>query len=751
MMLGIVPLMPRPAIGKSGSKSWSLPWPRPGQIAIAFFLLFFLYVWFRIEPAVAYQHSSPVFLLTRSFLGPFLEYPGGLLDYTAAGLSQLNYYNWLGALVFTALGGLLWLGTQKVLARIAGTDSRAPSFGIAFLLLLLREQYDRPVLAMSTGLLAAVGMALGYFRLFRNPGITRREPKPRRRHPDPQRLGETADDPSPALKGTLSKGERDGERGLTSIPRSAPIQASGSGDLRPKEVAAESSPDLRSAGREPPHILTRATSVDPKLDPSPRPSPLPEGRGGIVGSSQANQGSWAGAWLLLCVGWIVSSLLFYIAGAWPCALFLVLIGLFVSLHGRRQWLGLACALPVPMSAWWLISFRDLDQVRLLNPWCQGAEGWLLGGALYLFLPLACALSAWADAKPEAEARRVARKPTPRSHWYAAQATRRALGGGLFVLGWGLVWFGLAAPHKRIAEMDYYSSRGDYERVLAVARGLTREQMDVSSEARLHLALYHTGRLGQDVFSYRNQTGWDLLPGLRGGLESCRAQSKTLLELGLVGDAEHLAHEALENEGERPELLRILAQVNVLKDRPRAARVFLNVLGQIPFQRGWAKTWLRQLEGNPGLTGNPELDAIRPLMPTNDLAHQALPAEGLLVQLLRCNPTNQMAFEYLMAEYLMNGEVNKLADRLGQLDSFKYAGIPRHYEEAVLLYQKTSRTPVELHGRSIRPETIERFRRFTDAMNQRALDTDEGRQTMARDFGDTFWYYYFGRRSAAKSS
>jgi hypothetical protein len=37
------------------------------------------------------------------------------------------------------------------------------------------------------------------------------------------------------------------------------------------------------------------------------------------------------------------------------------------------------------------------------------------------------------------------------------------------------------------------------------------------------------------------------------------------------------------------------------------------------------------------------------------------------------------------------------------------------------------------------------------MNQRALDTDEGRQTMARDFGDTFWYYYFGRRSAAKSS
>ena len=139
------------------------------------------------------------------------------------------------------------------------------------------------------------------------------------------------------------------------------------------------------------------------------------------------------------------------------------------------------------------------------------------------------------------------------------------------------------------------------------------------------------------------------------------------------------------------------------------------------------------------------------MPTNDLAHEGLPAEGLLVQLLRCNPTNQMAFEYLMAEYLMNSEVNNVVDRLWQLDSFKYAGIPRHYEEAVLLYQKTSRTPVELHGRSIRPETIERFRQFTEAMNQRVLDTDGGRRALARDFGDTFWYYYFARRSGAKPS
>ncbi len=604
-----------------------------------------------------YQHSSPVFLLTRSFLDAFLEYPGGLLEYAAAWLSQLNYYDWLGALVFTALGGLLCLGTQQVLARVTGADSRVAPFGIPFLLLLLRERYDYPALAMSTGLLAAMAVALGYFGLFRSPQKT------------------------------------------SSTPNS-----------RSKEEAKAGSPDLRRAGSE--------------------------------------------AWLRLCACWIISSLLFYIAGAWPCALLVVLIGLFEGRQRHQRMLGLACALPVPVGAMWLIWFRDLDPAGLLNPWCKGAEGWVLGGALYLFLPLTCALAALrhpADARPATEGRRGARKPAPWRPWYEAKATKRALATGLFVLGWGLVWLGLAVPHKRLAQMDYYSSRGNYEGVLAAARGLTRKQMDFSSEARLHLALYHTGQLGQDVFSYRNQSEWDLLPGLGGGFESCRAQSETLLELGLVGDAEHLAHEALENEGVRPELLRVLAQVNVLKDRPRAARVFLNVLCQIPFQRGWAKTWLRNLEKNPRLTGNPELDAIRPLMPTNDLVHQALPAEGLLVQLLRCNPTNQMAFEYLMGEYLMNGELNKLVERLWQLDSFKYAGIPRHYEEAVLLCQQMRSTPVELHGRSIRPETIERFRGFTEAMNQRVLDTDEGRRAFAREFGDTFWYYYFARRSGAKPS
>jgi hypothetical protein len=704
-MRGVASSMQRPAQGKHGFEARSLPWPKTYQIAIGFFLLFFLYVWLRIEPAVEYQSSALVFQLTLPFLKSFLERPGGLLDYTAAGMSQLNYYNWLGALAFTLLAWLLWLVTRRVLGTVAGVSSGAAAFGVPFLLLLLRDRYDCPALDMGTGLLAAVALALVYSRL-------------------------------------LPSG------------------------VRPSSGAATS-------GR------SRAGS-DQSVVAAPE-----DGRTPALSRLRSS------TWLRLAACWGASWLLFYLAGAWPCVVLLLLIGLFEGLHQHRKCLGLAYALPLPVAVWWLVRLHELNQAALLNPWCKRTEDWILGGALYLFVPLAGVFSAVAalpslksenrnpksDTNPKHERgnvqdgrpglRRAAgasRAPAAATSAPHSDAAFRALGHSLFgvapgfgsrisvlglcLLGWVLVWFGLATPRKQVAEMDYYTRRGDYERVLAVARRLPGDQMEFPSEVRLHLALYHTGRLGQDLFSYRNQSQWELLPGLGGGLTSCRAQSRTLMELGLVSEAEHLAHEALENDGERPELLQRLAQVNVLKDRPKAARVFLNVLSTVPFQESWARSWLRSLDQDPRLTGNPELQAIRSLMPTNDLAHEALPAEGLLVQLLRCNSTNQMAFEYLMAKFLMDSQLNKFVERLGQLDNFKYASLPRHYEEAVLLYETLSHKPVDMHGRSIRPETAERFRRFMDAMNQHVMDTEQGRQTMTRDFGDTYWYYFFGRRAAA---
>ena len=64
-----------------------------------------------------------------------------------------------------------------------------------------------------------------------------------------------------------------------------------------------------------------------------------------------------------------------------------------------------------------------------------------------------------------------------------------------------------------------------------------------------------------------------------------------------------------------------------------------------------------------------------------------------------------------------------------------------------MYQGRKGVQVDLHGRQIRPETLQRFQQFCQAMATRLFGTTEGDRKLARDFGDTYWYYYdFGPRS-----
>jgi hypothetical protein len=104
----------------------------------------------------------------------------------------------------------------------------------------------------------------------------------------------------------------------------------------------------------------------------------------------------------------------------------------------------------------------------------------------------------------------------------------------------------------------------------------------------------------------------------------------------------------------------------------------------------------------------------------------------------------------MAHYMIDLDLKKAVERLRLLDNFDYARIPRPYEEALLLYQQVAGVQVELKGRTIRPETAERFRQFREAvrqLNRRA----EGQAAMAANFGDTYWYYYYAARSRERAA
>ena len=453
---------------------------------------------------------------------------------------------------------------------------------------------------------------------------------------------------------------------------------------------------------------------------------------------------WRRPWLAMAVSGLISGLLFFLAGLWSALLFAVLCGLFVVIQMRNWPAGLGClvlALAAPLVA---IGAGDLGVAALVNPLPAGAD-WVLVAALYASVPVAGAVLALHPkpaGAPPANPQSVSQEgaaPAPRpGRWLQTAWRGQAVVVLAFLLGWAAVWLKFDRPQKLLTEIDYHASCGQYEAVLAAARQL--KVLNHPAKVRLLLALYHTGRLAEDLFSFHNMIEGAPLAGIG---EDSRALSQPLFELGLVNDAEHMAHEALEMEGDRPDLLRLLARINVLKNRPQAAQVFLNVLSLIPFQGQRANEAWPTSEPQMPAADRAFLARVRGRVLTNDVVHEGVPVGSLLDVLLASNPTNQMAFEYLMASYLLDLDLKKAVEHLRLLDNFNYARIPRPYEEALLLYQQVAGVRIELKGRSVRPETAARFRRFKEAVRQ-FKGSAEDQAALAANFGDTYWYYYAAR-------
>lgn len=461
--------------------------------------------------------------------------------------------------------------------------------------------------------------------------------------------------------------------------------------------------------------------------------------------------SWKRQWAFVAVSGLLSAGLFLLAGLWSALLFGVLCGLFGAIQIRRWAVGLSCPAFVLVAPVVAIGARHLEVVRLVNPWPAGVD-WFLASALYASVPIAGALLAW---RPKTATASTANwqavspttdMPAPSlDHWYKSARFSRASVVMMFLLGWAAVWLTFDRRQKLLAEIDYCTSRGEYGAALTAARQV--KVLNHAAAVRVRLALFHTGRLAEELFSFHNLM--DDIPS-EGTGEEWRAQSQPLLELGLINDAEHMAHEALEMQGDRPDLLRLLARINRLKNRPQAAQVFLNVLSLIPFQGEQADEAWPIMSRQVNSAESTVLTEIRARMLTKDAVHEGLPIASLLEVLLASNPTNQMTFEYLMAHYLLDLDLKQAVERLRLLEIFGYPCIPRPYEEALLLYQQVAGVEVQLKGRTIRPETVERFRQFTEAFRQ-LNGSAEREAALAAHFRDTYWYYYYAAKSRERAA
>ena len=144
---------------------------------------------------------------------------------------------------------------------------------------------------------------------------------------------------------------------------------------------------------------------------------------------------------------------------------------------------------------------------------------------------------------------------------------------------------------------------------------------------------------------------------------------------------------------------------------------------------------------------------------NELKENALDVEDatfkfnddrFFTDLLKKNPSNRIAFEYMMAYYLLTRQTDKIAANIHQLDDFGYEKIPRYYEEALVIYAGPKGERGILSERwKPGPNAMKRAIAFDKIESRFADQPKKAMSALLKDFGNSYYYYYMFKTSGIK--
>ena len=307
----------------------------------------------------------------------------------------------------------------------------------------------------------------------------------------------------------------------------------------------------------------------------------------------------------------------------------------------------------------------------------------------------------------------------------------------------VAWLSLDSVTGTVLEVDYHASRERWTEVLSSAGRLPAGTLNDRCYRNVLLALYHTGRLADEMFGHAQRPGIDLLvtPPPYRDHGTYYQESRLFLELGQVNHAERCAYEALVTSGDQPAVLEQLATISLVQGRPETARIFLCALAKHAFHRPTARDMLRRLDVAPALASDPRMAEFRRNMVDHDGVLQNPTTPDLLQALLDKNPRNKMAFEWLMAHYLTVGSPGDVVARLWRLKDLGYPAVPRHFQEALVIHAGLSGHAPAISGYSLDPDVLRRAQEF-HRLTARAASPESGaRAALQAGLGDSYFYFY----------
>lgn len=308
---------------------------------------------------------------------------------------------------------------------------------------------------------------------------------------------------------------------------------------------------------------------------------------------------------------------------------------------------------------------------------------------------------------------------------------------LFLVAGGAIFFSYDKQMRYLLAVNYYNYTRQWSKSLDASAGCPNSLYVIHAVNR---ALYHTGKLPTDMFKYPQSPHAMYFEGKFTNQFSKWMRANTNIDLGALNLAEIDLTECLELAERQPILLKELAYIKMAKGDLSSARVYLNSLDKTLFFSGQAKKYLAEIEADPNLAGDKEIQALRQNVPVADYVYFDTYYYNEMLEhvLLNANKLNKMAFEYLMAWCMLYGQTDKFIDSIVRLADFDYKGIPRLYEETLLIYKAKGG---KQHNREISGESSKRFRDFNSIRKRYGPDKQGAYNELLKTYGDSYFFYY----------
>ncbi|MCD8235539.1 MAG: DUF6057 family protein [Prevotellaceae bacterium] len=302
-----------------------------------------------------------------------------------------------------------------------------------------------------------------------------------------------------------------------------------------------------------------------------------------------------------------------------------------------------------------------------------------------------------------------------------------------------------ANYKQILKMKHAVERGEWDSVLDVARSADLSSDDYVSPTRLQvlftrLALYKLGRAADELFRYPDGDTPYNAQRVHQYLRLIGGHS-LYYHYGKLNYSYRWCMEDMVEYGKRPEYLKYMLRCAVMNGEQELARKYADMLRSNPF----CKDFVSRYYVSPSSEVKKEFADIEKLLNYETL----LDGDGGLIEVYLLNSyalmeggTREMVDLSLLSCLILK-DIDGFWPRFFRLlPTFPDGQIPRHYQEAALLFSQLKQS-VDISRLPIDEEVRTRFERLVEASANNSQYGDEyNRSALRSSFGDTYWYYYF---------